>query len=136
MSMGGRCPCRKKSETTSYADCCQPYHLSVRTVPTAEALMRSRYAAFAFRHAGYVTMTWHPSTRPAHVDFAVNQDWLSLQIKAAEQSGDTATVAFVARSRIGGASNVLHETSRFVREHGQWFYVDGVMGERRGERRS
>ena len=38
---------------------------------------------------------------------------------------DTAEVEFVARSRLGGRGVRLHETSRFVREGGRWYYVDG-----------
>ena len=38
---------------------------------------------------------------------------------------DTAEVAFVARYRVAGAAVRLHERSRFVREDGRWFYVDG-----------
>lgn len=39
-----------------------------------------------------------------------------------------AEVEFIARYRIGGGSAArLHERSRFVREDGRWFYVDGVM---------
>jgi SEC-C motif domain protein len=122
-----RCPCRKKSETVEYADCCQPYHSGVRSAPAAEALMRSRYAAFVVKDAAYVRATWHLSTRPAAMDFARGQEWLSLQVRAASETGDSAAVEFVARSRIGGTSQVLHETSRFVRERGQWFYVDGAI---------
>jgi SEC-C motif-containing protein len=28
---------------------------------------------------------------------------------------------------VGGRAHRLHETSRFVREGGKWFYVDGAM---------
>ncbi len=121
-----RCPCRKKSETVAYAGCCQPYHRGVRVAPTAEALMRSRFAAFALKEAAYVRATWHLSTRPATMEFARDQEWQSLQVGASSETGDSATVEFVARSRVGGTSHVLHETSRFVRERGQWFYVDGA----------
>jgi Uncharacterized protein conserved in bacteria len=38
---------------------------------------------------------------------------------------DTAEVEFVARFRIAGRAVRLHERSRFVREDGRWFYVDG-----------
>jgi SEC-C motif-containing protein len=122
-----RCPCRKKSETTAYEACCKPYHDALRPAPTAETLMRSRYAAFAVRNAAYLQQTWHPSTRPAHLDFTPGQEWLSLKIEAAQEAGDEGTVTFTARSRIGGASHVLRETSRFVREDGQWLYVDGTV---------
>jgi uncharacterized protein YchJ len=39
------CPCRKKSETKTYAECCQPYHGGGRAALTAETLMR--YSALA-----------------------------------------------------------------------------------------
>ena len=41
------------------------------------------------------------------------------------QDADRAIVEFVARSKLGGRAERLHETSRFVREGGRWFYVDG-----------
>jgi SEC-C motif domain protein len=123
-----RCPCRKKSETTAYADCCQPCHLGVRPAVTATALMRSRYAAFALRDAAYIQATWHASTRPTQFEFTAGQEWQSLQVRAAATDGDNATVEFVARSRIGGTTHALAEVSRFVREGGRWFYVDGVIG--------
>jgi len=40
---------------------------------------------------------------------------------------DSAEVEFVARFRLGGKATRLHERSRFVREQGCWFYVDGDM---------
>ena len=36
-----------------------------------------------------------------------------------------ATVEFIARSKLGGRAQRLHELSRFVREDERWFYVDG-----------
>ncbi|HEY5781075.1 MAG TPA: YchJ family metal-binding protein, partial [Lysobacter sp.] len=41
---------------------------------------------------------------------------------------DSAIVEFVARYRTGGTPAVrLHEISRFVREEGRWYYVDGTF---------
>ena len=120
-----RCPCRKKSETTTYAECCQPYHDGELLPQTAEALMRSRYAAFALRKTDYLSETWHVSTRPKVLDLDPAQEWMLLRIKNAGTDGDTGWVEFEARSRIGGQSYVLRETSRFVFEDGRWFYVDG-----------
>ncbi len=122
-----RCPCRKKSESTVYADCCQPYHRGLRAPATAVALMRSRYTAFALRDAPYLAATWHPATRPANIEFEPAQVWTLLQVLTASEVGDRATVAFNARSRIGGRNHVLHEVSRFVREAGSWLYVEGVI---------
>ena len=122
-----RCPCRKKSETRTYADCCQPYHVGVRAAPTAETLMRSRYVAFALGNAAYLSATWHPSTRPAEITFTPGQQWLMLQVVATNTIGDNATVAFIARSRIGGDAHVLSEVSRFARDDERWHYVDGEL---------
>ena len=87
--------------------------------------MRSRYTAFVMRNAAYLLATWHPSTRPTAIDFTPDQEWQLLRILTTWSDGARATVEFQARSRIGGRSNVLHETSRFVQEQGQWLYVDG-----------
>jgi len=122
-----RCPCRKKSETTSYAECCEPYHAGLRPAPTAEALMRSRYSAFALKNRSYLLATWHPSTRPAHLDLDDGDEWVQLRVLATETDGEKATVEFIARPRQGGRVSSLHEVSRFVREGGRWLYVDGVV---------
>lgn len=123
-----RCPCRKKSETVTYEACCAPYHAGVRPAPTAEALMRSRYSAFALRKPAYLLSSWHPTTRPA--DLALDGDeWVQLRVLKAETDDEKATVEFIARSRSGGRVNGLHEISRFVRENGRWFYLDGQAGD-------
>ncbi len=91
--------------------------------------MRSRYAAFVMQRADYLLATWHASTRPAQLDFEPGLRWLGLEVKRHRPTGaDTATVEFVARSKLGGRAHRLHETSRFVREGGQWFYLDGEVG--------
>ena len=91
--------------------------------------MRSRYSAFVFDLTQYLLATWHVSTRP--VDLEVNPvglRWLGLEVKATHsQDVDHASVEFVARSKLGGRAQRLHETSQFVREDGRWFYVDGVQ---------
>ena len=43
------------------------------------------------------------------------------------QDAEHATVEFVARSKQGGRAQRLHEASRFVREQGRWYYVDGDL---------
>ena len=114
----------------SAESCCHAYHAGA-TAPTAEALMRSRYVAYALGLEPYLLETWHISTRPA--ELKLNEDpprWLGLSIKRYEQQEiDLATVEFVARYKIGGRAYRLHETSRFVREDGRWFYIDGEIKE-------
>lgn len=89
--------------------------------------MRSRYAAFVLCNEGYLLDTWHPGKRPASVPFDSRQQWLGLKIVDLLSTGpNTAEVEFIARYRVGGGSAArLHERSRFVREDGRWFYVDG-----------
>jgi SEC-C motif-containing protein len=120
------CPCGLPAR---YEDCCGRYHAGPLHLqaPTAEALMRSRYSAFALDLTDYLLATWHASTRPQHLD--ANEPglkWLGLEVRRhSTLDADHATVEFVARSKLGGRARRLHELSRFAREDGRWFYVDG-----------
>jgi SEC-C motif-containing protein len=91
--------------------------------------MRSRYTAFVQDRLDYLLETWHPSTRPAALDpNPPGMRGLGLEVKRHEAiDADHARVAFVARSKLGGRAHRLHECSRFVREGGRWFYVDGAV---------
>ncbi|MEY8877068.1 MAG: YchJ family protein [Leptothrix sp. (in: b-proteobacteria)] len=122
------CPCGGPGR---YADCCGRYHAGALHLqaPDAASLMRSRYSAFVLDRLDYLLATWHPSTRPA--DLTPNEPglrWLGLEVRRQKSlDADHAEVEFVARSKLGGRAQRLHETSRFVREAGRWFYVDGDM---------
>ncbi len=88
--------------------------------------MRSRYSAFVMQQADYLRATWHASTRPGTLDFDSDARWLGLEVRRHQVTGpDTQEVEFVARYRLSGKATRLHEKSRFVREDGRWFYVDG-----------
>jgi SEC-C motif-containing protein len=94
--------------------------------------MRSRYTAYTLRLEPYLLATWHPGTRPATLDLNAEPQpkWLGLQVKRHRQNDDShAEVEFVARYKIGGHAWRLHETSRFVREEGLWYYLDGDIQE-------
>ena len=121
------CPCGRtdaRARPMTYAACCGRYldHWDEQPAPDAESLMRSRYSAFVLQRADYLLATWHAPQRPPSVDFDAGARWLGLEVRAARATGDdTAEVEFVARAVR------LHERSRFVREGGRWFYVDGVF---------
>ena len=88
--------------------------------------MRSRYSAFVLGVVPYLLATWHSSQRPAELTLEAGAKWLGLDIKQHRLTGtDSAEVEFVARFRVGGKAIRQHERSRFVREEGRWFYVDG-----------
>jgi SEC-C motif-containing protein len=74
----------------------------------------------------YLQDSWHASTRPPDLSLEPDVKWLGLEVKRHTAiDTDHAEVEFVARWRAGGRGQRLHETSRFVREGGRWFYVDG-----------
>jgi SEC-C motif domain protein len=119
------CPC---GSTRPYAQCCGLWHAGA-PAPDPLSLMRSRYSAFVLCNEQYLLSTWHPRKRPDSVPFASNQKWLGLRIVDARLTGENSgEVEFIARSRVSNAAAVrLHERSRFVREDGRWFYVDGDL---------
>jgi SEC-C motif-containing protein len=126
-----RCPCLSGD---TYGACCGPIHRGERLAPTAEALMRSRYSAFAIGDAAWLLASWHPRTRPATVDLDDDVAWRRLDVLATRAGGpfdDQGEVEFAAfwRDTGSGERGRLHEVSRFVREPagpgGRWLYVDG-----------
>lgn len=124
MTESGACPC---GSGEPYPGCCGPAHAGV-PVPTAEALMRSRYSAFALGLGDYLLASWHPSTRPADLDPDPDVSWRRLQIVEAVAGGpDDAEgeVEFRASYRSPAGAGLLHERSRFVREDGCWTYLTG-----------
>ena len=124
------CPCGRehKGRAPSYEDCCGRYldHWETQPAPDAPSLMRSRYTAFVKERRDYLLATWHASQRPAQLDFEHGAKWLGLSIRREAQTGpDQAQVEFVARYRVAGRAVRLQEHSRFVREGGRWYYLDG-----------
>ena len=111
-----------------YAGCCATLH-GGEPAATAEALMRSRYSAFALGLSDYLLNSWHPSTRPATLVLEADVKWLGLRVESHQMTGaNSATVAFVARWRQGGGSaQRLVERSRFQRDDGRWFYLDAQV---------
>lgn len=128
MNADNACSC---GSGKAYAACCGPYLDGGQRPITAEALMRSRYSGYVLARMDYLLDTWHQSTRPGTLDLDDSSivNWLGLKIVRTEAGGpDDArgVVEFVARYKVGGKAHRLHEISRFVREGGQWFYLDGV----------
>lgn len=121
------CPC---GSGRVFADCCQQYVNRRRFPDTAEQLMRSRYTAYVLGAEDYLLGTWHVSTRPVRLGLAdaVPVKWLGLEVLRIEAGGPGDTygvVEFIARCKPAGRAQRLHEISRFVREDGHWFYLDG-----------
>lgn len=118
------CPC---GSGQPYASCCGrwhggPLHLQA---PTPQALMRSRYSAYVLGLHDYLLATWHPSTRPTTLEpTPPGLRWLGLEVRAERMlDADHGTVEFVARSKLAGRADRLHERSLFERVDGRWLYL-------------
>ena len=122
------CPCGRTGPQgqLAYEACCGLAHAGERPAPDAETLMRSRYSAFVRGDVPYLLTTWHASHRPATLELEAGAKWLGLEIRRHRMTGEhSAEVEFVARFRVGGRAVRQHENSRFVREDGRWYYLDG-----------
>jgi len=123
-----RCPC---GVPLTFAECCGRVHAGIAAAATAEALMRSRYSAFAVGDTAYLIHSWHSSTRPADLTLDPGQHWAHLEILSTSGGGllhTEGSVEFRAHYRTAdGRRGSMHEASRFVREHGRWVYLDGTQ---------
>ena len=125
------CPC---GSGKNFDDCCGPI-LAGAPAPTAEALMRSRYAAYVQRN--YIHLR-RSLSREQQADFsekdarewAESSEWLGLEITGTEGGGpddQTGTVDFVARFKINGEERKHVEKASFIREDGNWVYAGQVV---------
>jgi SEC-C motif-containing protein len=122
-----------------YRACCGPYTRGEAEAPDAEALMRSRFSAFALKDPAYLWKTLHPD----HADRARPKEEF---IKSIKRSGaslrymrlsvldrdgpdeeGTARVLFVAEVFEKGRDLSFMELSRFQRDEEGWRYLDGQL---------
>jgi len=125
------CPCGSEK---NFDECCGPYLNGSADVPTAEALMRSRYTAFAVNDMDYLVTSLSEELRR---EFDVEETremngqvtWCGLHIfntTAGQESDEEGIVEFQAEFDDGKDHRVLHERSRFTRENGKWVYAEGL----------
>ena len=112
--------------------CCKLLHDGIESAASAEALMRSRFTAYAQQNAAYLLATWDDSKRPNNIDFSKegNVDWIRLEIvdcKKGSTKDNKGIVEFKAYYLMNGAEYTMHEISRFVKKDGKWFYLDGKV---------
>jgi len=119
------CPCcsGKLSE-----ECCEPFHIKEKFPLTAEALMRSRFSAFAIPNGAYLMETTLPSKRKHHNtkdlhDWGERNSWIKLEI--VKTSGKN-LVEFKAHYKDEhGTPQIHHEISLFEKLNNRWYYVSG-----------
>ncbi len=111
----------------SFGNCCEPYLKNQQKAPTAKALMRSRYSAFATGAADYLVATTHVSQRKFHnkadiLEWSKSNHWIKLEVLAATET----TVTFKAYYLDSELKAQIHnEHSTFVFEKKSWYYVNG-----------
>jgi len=135
ISGSAACPC---GSGLTFSACCEPHLTGAKLPPTPEALMRSRYSAFATGNIDYLEETLLPGTREdfdrkGAADWAAASEWTGLEIRHTQGGGPgeaEGVVEFVAHYTQAGDKRLHHETSSFRRDGGRWFYVDGIMGAR------
>jgi len=121
------CPCGSGRD---YMACCGKYLEGGAPVPTAEALMRSRYTAYVKKNIVYLVETdFHD------VDIEATKAWMEsatfhrLEIlkvyrgKALDKKG---RVEFKAWYTEKGEEKVHHELSDFEKHKGRWYYSGGL----------
>lgn len=132
--MSTACHCGNEKE---FSNCCEPYLNGETRVPSAEALMRSRYSAFCVRDVMYLKLSTHPIKRK-DFDLEGNRKWaeavrfFQLEILESRESKDTGFVRFQAHFEEKGTRHVHHEASTFQRLAGNWYFVDGKILEPQG----
>ncbi|QBN20552.1 YchJ family protein [Flavobacterium nackdongense] len=111
----------------TFQACCGKYIDGTQNAPTALALMKSRYSAYATHQADYLVQTTHPSQRKYYakadiLNWATANEWQKLEIISFTEN----TVEFKAYFLDANKQNQIHhEFSNFIKENGSWFYVDG-----------
>jgi SEC-C motif domain protein len=109
--------------------------MKTRLAETPEALMRSRYAAFALGLGDYLVDTLASDHEDRAAPRAVlvrelsrakdTQRFMGLEILEAKSDGDRGEVTFRANVFEKGKDRSFTEHSHFVREDGEWKYAFG-----------
>jgi SEC-C motif-containing protein len=127
------CPCCSEQP---FETCCKPL-IEGAIAKTPEALMRSRYSAYAQKYIDYLFETTAASaraqmTKQQIAQWANSVTFVKLEVlcgttQSVEDTDEQGFVEFSAHYLEGHLLNKLHEKSRFVRENGLWRYIDGEI---------
>ncbi|CAM4397525.1 YchJ family protein [Pseudoalteromonas ostreae] len=116
----------------SYSDCCEKLHLGNRQATSPEQLMRSRFVAYALKNAKYIYQTYAQEKQAENpikeiADFANSCRFIKLTVFSADQQEHTGCVEFCVSYFYQNLFCQLHEKSSFIKEDGQWRYLDGEI---------
>ena len=121
-----QCPC---GNATPYEACCQPIHQTHSKANTPEQLMRARYSAHVLGLVDFVVETYHSSCNASEqrdaIAESVDSEWTELEVLESSADENEGYVTFKAFFNQDEKPYCLEERSRFVREDGLWYYIDG-----------
>lgn len=114
--------------------CCEPI-LGGAEAQTAEALMRSRYAAYVVGNLDHIERSNAAAARESFNRLDAQRvvdetEWLGLTMVRTLDGGpedETGQVEFIFRYKQQGKKMAQHELAHFVREDGAWRYRDSDM---------
>jgi len=130
------CPCGSGQLLTL---CCGRYHAG-NPAPSAEALMRSRYSAYVLGLIDYLVHSTLPAQQ-AGLDhdairaWSLGSTWRGLEVEGAqlvEGEPQHAYVTFTARWRDASGEHSHRERSAFVRNNGNWYFIDPTVESKLG----
>lgn len=115
----------------TFESCCAPYLQQNATVPTCEALMRSRYSAYCLKNTPYLLATLAPDQQQTGLaaeisQFANSVHFCKLAINATQTQENTGKVDFSAYFISGQKLEVLAEVSHFIYTD-RWYYHSGAV---------
>ena len=120
------CPCGSQRLLN---ECCGQYLYTETDAPTAEALMRSRYTAFALKNIPYILSTVpseYPQNEQEINDWAFTCEFVKLQVIRKQQGKSShrkGVVEYIASFIENGKAQELHEVAHFRQVNKQWFYI-------------
>ena len=110
-----------------FQDCCKKYIDGIQKAPSALALMKSRYSAYATHQADYLLNTTPISrqkyfAKEAILHWATANEWQKLEIIAFTDNTVESKAYFLDENK---QNQIHHEFSTFKQDNGSWFYLDG-----------
>ncbi|AWF83408.1 hypothetical protein BTJ40_08540 [Microbulbifer sp. A4B17] len=117
------CPC---GSGKPFEKCCGLY-LSGKAYPNAaEAVMRSRYSAFADGNIPYLIKTWHPDTCPELQPEDIETQWTRLEVVKSKAGLKKSIVEFKAWYTENDQEHLIHEISLFKLYKKRWVYLQAL----------
>lgn len=119
-----QCPC---CSFLPYDMCCRPFHDGEKKAPSALALMRSRFSAYAQKKSSYIIETFvteeQKQQRLSDIEASFQSTtWTRLEILKVYSEREQERVQFAAFCTRGGREFVLKEDSAFRKEEEGWRY--------------